>query len=152
MPNPEADRLAEALRAATKSQCLSGADLAKAIERLTGERPSEMTVSRWLRGEQALIRVSPHLAVIAAALGLDPVELACDAIRQADTPAEPEATPPLRTLVVAPHGDLFVEELNTLLSNESSEAVHFRLERDLTWTASRALTATPMPHPPHPYA
>ena len=82
MPNPEAARLAEALRTAMKSQNLSGAALAREIERLTGKRPSDMQMSRWLRGERRpLIYVSPDLAAIATALGLDPVELACDALR-----------------------------------------------------------------------
>ncbi len=83
MLNPEAARLAEALRAAMKSQNLNGADIADAIERLTGERPGPMQVSRWLRAERPLIRVSPDLKVVAAALKLDPIELACDAIRTA---------------------------------------------------------------------
>jgi transcriptional regulator with XRE-family HTH domain len=81
--NPEAARLADTLRAAMKSQSLSGSDLADEIERLTGGRPSAMQVSRWLRGERPLIRVSPDLTLIAGALNLDPVELICDAVRQA---------------------------------------------------------------------
>lgn len=95
MPNPEAARLAEALRAAMKDQALNGADLADRVERLTGERPNAMRVSRWTnpyRSGRPLIRISPDLAVVAAALNLDPVELICDAVRQArdvEVPARP---------------------------------------------------------------
>ncbi len=72
-----------------KSQNLNGAALADRVEQLTGERPNAMRVSRWLNPEpsRVLIRISPDLALIAAALQLDPVELACDAIRQAHAPA-----------------------------------------------------------------
>lgn len=91
MSNPEAARIADMLRTAMKSQNLNGPALADEIERLTGNRPGPMTVSRWMRGERPLIRVSPELDVIARALKLDPVELACDAIRQ--TQLEPDTQP-----------------------------------------------------------
>jgi hypothetical protein len=78
--NPEAARLAEALRAAMKDQALSGAALADAIERLTGDRPHPMWVSRRLSGERPLISVSPDLVTIARALGLSPLVLAMNAI------------------------------------------------------------------------
>ena len=93
MPNPEAARLAEALRTAMKSQNLSGAALAREIERLTGKRPADIQISRWLHGERRpLLYVSPHLEVIAQALGLDPVELACNALRVPSEDPEEVAT------------------------------------------------------------
>jgi hypothetical protein len=64
-----------------KDQALSGADLADRVERLTGDRPSPVWVSRRLLGVRPLIRVSEDLFVIAAALELDPMDLVEDAVR-----------------------------------------------------------------------
>ena len=83
MDNPEAARLAESLRAAMTTQGLNLPALAERVERLTGERPDRMRVSRWTSGARPLIRISPDLAIVADALGLDPVDLLCDAIRAA---------------------------------------------------------------------
>jgi transcriptional regulator with XRE-family HTH domain len=78
--NPEAARLADKLRTAIEDQALRGPAIADRVEGLTGVRPSAMTVSRWLSGERPLIRVSPHLRVLAEVAGLDPLELVHDAI------------------------------------------------------------------------
>lgn len=94
-PTPEAALLARTIREAMKAQNMRGTDLIAAIARIDGGRePSEMQVSRWRNGEVPLVRVSPDLAVIAQALGLDPVELACDAIRNAHAPAAAAARQP----------------------------------------------------------
>jgi len=95
MANPSADRLAEKLRAARKDQTLSGAAIADRVEELTGSRPSDVTVSRWLTGRKKLIRVysggiriddkmvhiDPMLPAIAAAHGLDLMDLIEDVVR-----------------------------------------------------------------------
>jgi hypothetical protein len=81
-----------------KDQALNGSDLADRVERLTGERPNAMRVSRWTNpygSGRPLIRISPDLAVVAAALNLDPVELICDAVRQAHDVEQGAVTPNL---------------------------------------------------------
>jgi len=79
-----AARLSEMIRTAMKDQALSATEFADRVERLTGVRPYSMQVSRWLNGlhrDRPLVTVSPHLRPIALALGLDPLEMACDALR-----------------------------------------------------------------------
>lgn len=93
MTTPEAAHIAEALRTATKSQNLNGAGIADAVERLTGQRPNAMQVSRWLSAGIPMIRVNPDLATVCRALGLDPVELACDAVREAAQVVPPRPEP-----------------------------------------------------------
>ena len=85
--NPEAARLADKLRTAMKDQALNGPAIADEVERLTGVRPSPMTVSRWLSGERPLIRISPSLRALAQVAGLDLTELVVDSL------AEPAANP-----------------------------------------------------------
>ena len=73
MVNPDAARLASHIRAVMEREGLSGRDLADRIERLTGTRPSDMWVSRYVNGVYPLFRpasVSPHLRTIAEALGV----------------------------------------------------------------------------------
>lgn len=95
MADTSAARLAATLRAAAKDQALSGSDLADRIERLTGKRPSAAWISRRLgathdsdesgtgRLRYPLIRISPDLFTLATVLGLDPMDLIEDAVRNA---------------------------------------------------------------------
>jgi hypothetical protein len=89
MHETSAARLAALLRAAKKAQTLRGADIADRVEGLTGERPTETQVSRWLTGRKPLLAVSDDLFVIAAALELDPMDLIEDAIRNPMPEREP---------------------------------------------------------------
>jgi hypothetical protein len=88
--NPEAFRIAEALRGAMAAQDLNGAELADRVEKVTGERPNAMRVSRWLNPEpsRVLIRIHDDLAIVAQALGLDRDDLICDAVRGASVTVE----------------------------------------------------------------
>jgi hypothetical protein len=97
--NPEAFRIAEALRGAMAAQDLNGAELADRVEKVTGERPNAMRVSRWLNPEpsRVLIRIHDDLAIVAQALRLDRDDLICDAVRGVSLEQATEATSPYRT-------------------------------------------------------
>ena len=83
--SPESERVAEAIRAAMKSQHLSGADLAREIEKIRGTRPHAMWISKRVHGDVHLVRPTglfgptEDLKEIAAALGVDVAELVAPA-------------------------------------------------------------------------
>ena len=91
--NPAAARLTKAMRDAMKHQGLSVSDLADVIGRQTGVRCDPQWVYK-VTGDYdypVLIRVSPHLATLARALNLDPVQLVVDAVGpELDSPADSE--------------------------------------------------------------
>ena len=89
MPNPVAARLAEALtQAAAKDQALSGSEIARRVEQLSGRPFRPQYVSRVLNGTRPLVHISPNLELIARALGLDPRQVLIDALT-ADTEERP---------------------------------------------------------------
>lgn len=87
MADRAAAHLAARLRTAMKDQALRGREVADRIERLTGDRPSEVWVSRRTNPDGVkfvpLLKVSDDMFVIAAALDLDPMDLIEDAVRLA---------------------------------------------------------------------
>lgn len=88
MINPSAARLAAQLRVAAKAQSLRNSDLADRVGGLTDRRITDVWVSRRLNGSRPLIRISPDLFVLAAALELDPMDLIEDAVRNASIDPE----------------------------------------------------------------
>lgn len=89
-----AARVADTMRGAMKSQTVTVAALAGAVERLTGRPYHHQYASRRLTSDRPLITISADLAPLARALGLDPVQLVADAYRahlagQHDTVATP---------------------------------------------------------------
>ena len=88
--NPEAARLAGKLRAAMKDQALRGPAIADEVERLTGDRPSAMQVSRWLSGKRPLIRIAPELFVLAEIAGLSATDLVFTTLCESES-SEPAA-------------------------------------------------------------
>lgn len=94
MHETSAARLAAQLRAAKEVQALRGVDIADRVEGLTGDRPSELEISRWLTGRKPLLAVSEDLFTIAAALELDPMDLIEDAIRNPAPALEPARRTP----------------------------------------------------------
>lgn len=83
MSHPVAARLAEALtQAAAKDPALSGSEIARRVERLSGRPFPPQYVSRAFNGSRPLIHISPNLELIARALGLDPRQVLIDAISQ----------------------------------------------------------------------
>lgn len=91
MPNPEAARLGEVIRAAAKRQGLSDSALAERVGRILGRPYSPVYVGRRLSGKRPLIQVSEDLYAMCEALSLDMVQVVADAIR-AEFEGEPIST------------------------------------------------------------
>jgi hypothetical protein len=78
--NSEAARLAATIRAGVKRQGLTGVELAKRVEQLTGEPYPAVYVSRRLNNTRPLIAIADDLYPLCEALGIDPAQAVADAI------------------------------------------------------------------------
>jgi hypothetical protein len=94
---PASGAVAEAIRAAMKSQSLSGSDLADRLARIRGQRPGDMWISKRRHGAVHLVtpkviewEATDELREIAQALGVPVEDLvrAANARTASNTPAD----------------------------------------------------------------